>query len=337
MRSKQDSVRDLPSVTVVISTCNRGGTVITAIESILANDYPHFGLLVVDQSDTNATEDAVLRFHGDGRFRYIRSATRGLGAGHNVGISHATTELIAITDDDCVVPPCWLNEMVEAFSIDDRVALVFGNVHPAEYDVTLGYIPIFERDEPFLVKSAGDDLFRGLGIGACFGIKRSAWWAVHGFDAMLGPGAPLGSLEDRDMAIRLLLAGYRVYCTPRFYVIHDGFRTNRQLRGLAFRDWSGFGSSYAKYLKCGHWSLTRYMAGQMWAGQAARMSLSSSYRTGRIRRVTPVVSFWLGFLRGLICPVEPDSLKFKTRPSGAHRRTARLQTLRYRLTKAKLL
>jgi GT2 family glycosyltransferase len=317
-----DRSENQPTVTVVISTRGRGDSVAAAIESVLANDYPQFTMLVVDQS-----EDAIDRFCSDSRFGYLRSAKKGLGAGHNTAISRATTELIAITDDDCVVPVHWLRDMVDAFMVDRRVALVFGNVYPGQYDTTLGYIPCFSRREAYLIRGVGDDLFRGMGIGACMGIRRSAWGAVHGFDTMLGPGAPLGSLEDRDMAIRLLLAGYRVYCTPGFNVVHNGFRANGELRRLAYQDWCGFGSVYAKHLKCGHWSLTRYMAGQMWVGQAIRRSLSHARSTGTIREVTPIGAFWLGALLGLTWPVDRGSFRFKTRPGMIYRLLACRHTL----------
>ncbi len=318
----------LPPVTVVISTRGRGDCVAGAIESVLANDYPHFRLLVVDQNDDDATENAIRRFRSDCRFRYLRGAKKGLGAGHNTAISHATTELIAITDDDCVVPASWLRAMVDAFLVDRRIALVFGNVYPSRYNTTAGYIPEFVRHDAYLMTGVGDNLFRGMGIGACMGIRRSAWVTVRGFDTMLGPGAPLGSLEDRDIAIRLLLAGYGVYCTPRFNVVHHGFRANGALRHLAYQDWRGFGSVYAKHLKCGHLSLTPYLAGQMWVGQAVRPSLSHARRSGTIRRVTPVGAFCLGALQGLIWPVDRDSLRFKSRPGAMYRLLACRQTVR---------
>jgi hypothetical protein len=74
--------------------------------------------------------------------------------------------------------------------------LVFGNVYPVYYDPDTGYIPVFESKKPTLLKAVSGSIIDGLGIGACFGIRRSAWLAAEGFDEMLGPGAPLGSLED---------------------------------------------------------------------------------------------------------------------------------------------
>jgi glycosyltransferase involved in cell wall biosynthesis len=46
---------DQPKVTVVISTRNRGDRILKTIQTILLNDYPHFELRVVDQSDDDLT------------------------------------------------------------------------------------------------------------------------------------------------------------------------------------------------------------------------------------------------------------------------------------------
>lgn len=314
--SDLEGTTGLPPVTVIVATRNRGDSVVMAIKSILGNTYPSFELLVVDQSENDLTEKAVRPYLDDPRFCYLRTATRGLGVSHNLAISRVSTELIAITDDDCEVAPDWIGQLVAIFEQNERLGLVFGNVVPSPcYDLTTGYIPYFQRDEPYMLTSLKSDLFRGLGIGACMALRRSAWEAVHGFDQMLGPGAPLGSLEDRDIALRMLVAGYLVSHTPKASVIHYGFRYNRELRKMAFRDWLGFGSSYAKYLKCGHWEISDYMFKRMWWGQAVGRCLKRLRHERRLRNVTPVVSFWFGFLVGLFTKVDRTSGHFVSRPT----------------------
>lgn len=302
-----------PPVSVLICTRSRGDGIVATIESILGSDYPDFRLLVLDQSDDDLTELASLPFRHDPRFTYLRSKTKGLGTAHNTAIRGLQAELIAITDDDCVVAVDWLSEIVQAFLVDGHIGMVFGRVVACHYDASTGYVPVFERDEPVILTTVREDLFQGFGIGACFAVRRSAWQSVRGFDAMLGPGGLLGSLEDRDMAIRLLLAGCAVYYTPRITVTHYGFRKNRELRGLAFRDWFGFGACYAKYLKCGHWTITRYMIHRMWIGQALGHSLEHLQVERQLGRVTPVLTFWLGFVAGLASAVDHDTNLFTGR------------------------
>jgi len=297
-------------ISVVISTLNRGDQIVPALKSILANDYPAFDIIVVDQNIDNTTAIAVAPLLAGNPIKYIRSSVRGLANGHNLAVSHTKNELIAFTDDDCVVPVNWLSSIYNAFQQDKKIGLVFGNVVAADYDKREGYTPDFVRDTALLMKSAYADLRHGMGIGACFAMRRSAWSKIGGFDTMLGPGSPLGSLEDRDIAIRVLLANHYVYQTPEVSVLHYGFRPNSKLRNQAFQDWFGFGSSYAKYLKCGHWKLSYYMLVQMWLGCAVMVALQVSFKTGRIKRATPVLVFWYGFMRGLFASVDRKTSRF---------------------------
>ncbi len=301
----------LPPVTVLISTRNRGDKVTATIQSILNNDYPEINLIVLDQSDNDLTEKAVLPFLEDSRFRYISSSTRGSGAGRNAAVSFSQTEYLAFTDDDCEVKSNWLHEIIEAFKIDPGIGLVSGNVIATEYDRTLGDIPVFEWNTPTLLKNINDNLSNSLGISACYAIKRSAWQAVRGFDEMLGPGTPFGSTEDRDLAIRLLFAGFYIYHSPKVVVTHFGFRRNDELRSMTFRHWLSRGAIFAKYLKCGHWDITELILGKFWVGQALGGVWYYFKTSGRLGRGTPVVVFWVGFVFGLLWPVDSKTIHFK--------------------------
>jgi GT2 family glycosyltransferase len=297
-------------VSVIVATRNRGNSIIATIKSILQNQYPFFELLIIDQSENDLTQKAIQPFLSDRRIRYFKTNTRGLGISHNLGVNLALNEIIALTDDDCTVSPNWISTIIEAFKINDRIGIVFGKVLSSKYNHKAGYIPVFERNEATLLQNIKSNLFLGLGIGASLALRKSVWLLVKGFDEMLGPGSPLGSLEDRDFAIRVLLAGYFVYYTPKVIVVHYGFRPNKLLPKQAFEDWLGFGANYAKYLKCGHWSITYYMVGQMWLGQAVKKLLFCLITERRIGYVTPVVSFWLGFLVGLFSKLDYTSLRF---------------------------
>lgn len=300
-------------ITAVVCTRNRGDSIIATIKSILNNNYPNFNLLIVDQSTNDETEHALQTFLHNPQICYIRTSTKGLGVSHNLAISQASTELIAITDDDCEVPPNWLYQVVQCFETDARIGMVFGKVCPYNYDTTTGYVPEFQREKISIATDLGCDLFNTFGIGACMAMRRSAWEAAHGFDTALGPGSPLGSLEDRDMAVRIVIAGYYVCYSPDFYVVHYGFRNKKQVRSLAFQDWLGFGSCYAKYLKCGYWDITSYFLREMWLEQAVKRSLYHLFHEGKIRNITPVTIFWFGFVKGLFTKVDAKTFLFRTK------------------------
>ena len=221
---------DLPPITVVISTRNRGERIAETIETILLNDYPDFEVRVIDQSDGDATAAALRRFLNDPRLLYLRTTSRGLSAGRNLGIQGARNELVAITDDDCRIPADWLRELASSFGVDRRIGVVFGSVHPGPHDSGRGFIMSYSRKGSYLARSVLDQ-YRLECLAACMGVRKSVWRALGGFDELLGAGAPFPSAEEMDFAIRTLSAGSYVYESPAFSVLHLGFRTWEQ--GLA--------------------------------------------------------------------------------------------------------
>jgi glycosyltransferase involved in cell wall biosynthesis len=282
------------TISVVISTRNRGGQVARAIETILANDYPNYEVIVVDQSDNTLTEASLQLFHTNRHLRYLKSATQGISTGRNLGIAMASGELIAITDDDCEVPTNWLQELSAAFDVDQRIGIVFGNVLAEAHDRTAGFVPSYERREPSVARSIREK-HRVEGISACMGIRRSAWQILGGFDQMLGTGAPFRSASETDLAIRALLAGHWIYETPRLAVTHRGFRTWQQARPLIRGYLFGIGAMLAKQLKCGHWSVAHVILQLGWRWAVARPVVDLGDRPHRVLRLK---SFVHGFVIG---------------------------------------
>ncbi len=110
-----------PTVSVIIPTFNRDWSLRDAIDSVLAQTYTDFELIVVDDGSTDRTHD-ILEAYGD-RLRRIHQANRGVSAARNSGIGVSTGRLVAFLDSDDI----WLPEKLAvqvAFFEDDRSALI---------------------------------------------------------------------------------------------------------------------------------------------------------------------------------------------------------------------
>jgi glycosyltransferase involved in cell wall biosynthesis len=298
-----------PLITALVCTRNRGDSITATLASILAGTHPHFELIVVDQSVTDETECAVAPFLNDARLRYIRSQTQGVSRARNLGLQEARSEVVVLTDDDCVAPPHWLETMEEAFAAHPNVAVAFCNVDPAPYDRQAGFIPAYQRTGSKLLSNISEKC-AARGIGAGSAVRREAVLSLGGFDEMLGPGADFPACEDGDMAVRALLCGYEVYETDAVALIHAGFRTWEQGRLLARRDWVGIGAAYTKPLKCGYWRFAVVPVYEL-LKFAVWPPISDVLHLHRPRGLGRIGAFFQGFSQGWRLSVDPQTLLFR--------------------------
>ena len=103
-----DKAQDnLPFVSVIVPVYNGAGTIDQTIESLLKQTYPHprYEILVVNNASTDNTKDIVESFllGSGGRVRCVYEEKKGISYARNSGIEQAQGEIIAFTDDDCVV------------------------------------------------------------------------------------------------------------------------------------------------------------------------------------------------------------------------------------------
>jgi Predicted glycosyltransferases len=300
-------------VVAVVCTCDRGERITATLESILANRHPDFSVLVVDQSTENATARALQPYlDADSRLFYTRAPRRGLGCARNVGLMLAGSgaEVVAFTDDDCTVPPHWLETLDRVFAERPRVAVAYCSVLAAPHDPTTGFVPAYERAGSRLVTGLREK-FTARAIGAGIAVRRNAVLSFGGFDEFLGAGAHFPSAEDFDMTVRALLHGWHVFETDVASVVHHGYRAHTQGRDLALRDWVGMGAAAAKPLRAGHWGFLgiasyEFFVKAVWPPVADLLCLRAPRGAARIT----------GFLRGFReawqprWGVDPDTLCF---------------------------
>ena len=120
-----------PMITVVIRTFNRAQLVGRAIESVLAQTFEDFELIVLDDySQDNTTEVVHNYIARDLRIRYIRhEQNMGTGKGFNTANAVARGKYVAYLDDDDIWRIDKLAKQVEKFeSCSNRVGLLAGGV-----------------------------------------------------------------------------------------------------------------------------------------------------------------------------------------------------------------
>src|ERR1035437_46765 len=99
-----------PKVSVIMPVLNGERFIAEAVESVLAQTYSRYELIVIDDGSTDGTPERVASYRGKLELQYVRHAERqGIAASMNDGVRHATGDLIAFLDHD----DAWFPEFLE--------------------------------------------------------------------------------------------------------------------------------------------------------------------------------------------------------------------------------
>jgi glycosyltransferase involved in cell wall biosynthesis len=205
-----------PRVSVIIPCFNRSARLREAIESVLAQTYQDFEVLVIDDGSTDDTRTSLeRRFAGDSRIHYFHKTHAGPGPARNLGLRNASGEFIAFLDSDDLWLPDKLEHQIRQLDEDPEAALSFTDA--------------FERDAsadgPTRFQSHG---FRGAPtlkavVEANFPlctpavvIRRSVLEETGMFDESLA------CAQDWDLWIRVLASHRAAYLERPSLVIRTG-------------------------------------------------------------------------------------------------------------------
>ncbi len=115
----------MPRVTVVTAAYNAAAHIAQTVESVLAQTYPDFDYIVVDDGSSDETVEIVTRYAP--RVMVIRQENAGAGAARNRGVELATGDYVAIVDADDVWAPGKLERQVAAMDQDLTAGLCYTN------------------------------------------------------------------------------------------------------------------------------------------------------------------------------------------------------------------
>lgn len=254
-------------VAVVVCTRDRPELLRDLLPALVGARDAGADVVVVDSaSEGPQTQELV---HAAG-LRLVRCDLPGASRARNAGAAATSGRIIAFTDDDCRPQDGWLAALETAFT-DDVVGFATGRVVPGAGPGRA--MSPMERAEPARWR-VGDDV-DDMGHGACVAFRRTAFDAVHGFDEVLGAGAPLHGSEEKDLFWRLLHAGWEGRFVPEAVVEHFAWRDNRESLRNGYRYGVGIGGRVAKVAR---------IEGVRPGPPVLRKSLQSLRSTGRTIR-----------------------------------------------------
>ena len=104
---------------IIIPTYNRALLIKESIESILAQTYIHFEIIIVDDGSTDATEQIISNFN-DARIKYFKKKHSGVSATRNHGIKISSGDLVCFLDSDDILLRNHFEVLLKYISLHDE-------------------------------------------------------------------------------------------------------------------------------------------------------------------------------------------------------------------------
>ncbi len=296
---RREVLAGAPPITVVICTRERPGALARCLDSLLAQNYPSFEVLVVDNAPaTEATAEVVRSAARRGPVRYLREPKAGLSFARNAAVAAAPGEILAWIDDDEYADVNWLAEVARALADHPEADVVSGVIVPAELETQAqlwfeqfgghskgrGFTPdVFSpatahRQSPLYPLPP-------FGTGANMTFRPGVIERIGGFDTALGAGTPAMGSEDTLAFTQVLVTGGTIVYQPSA-VTHHYHR--RDLEGL-HKQMVGYGAG----LTAAYTSLLMSRPGLLWPllklapGALRDLTSSDSLRVSTLKEDFP--------------------------------------------------
>lgn len=183
-----------PFISVIMPTYNRWKLTVKAIQSVMAQTFTDWELLIIDDGSRDGTYDFVTtETDGDKRVRYHYATNRGLAMARNIGLTMAQGKYFTFLDSDDEYLPEHLSLRAEYLKAHPEVELLHGGVK------IIGPDMVADKHDPSKQIPISECV-----VGGTFVIRCDLAERLHGFRDI-----PYG--DDADFFARAEEAGATIH------------------------------------------------------------------------------------------------------------------------------
>ena len=201
---------------LIVPTLNRVYETERLFQSLVAQNYKDFEVIVVDQNPDDRLVELVDSYRQYFPILHLKELKRGQSRARNIGFSHVHGDIVAFPDDDCLYSEGLLTKIAQFFCNNPERDGIIARVYDLDEDKNA-----FEL--------CGDDQSQEVdyakGYKVC--VSCAMFFRAHIakkilFNELLGPGAgtPWGCGDETDYLFQCLDAGYKFYYNATLIVRH---------------------------------------------------------------------------------------------------------------------
>ncbi|MEN9636181.1 MAG: hypothetical protein RL077_4585 [Verrucomicrobiota bacterium] len=293
-------------VTVAIPTYNRAVFLRQTLTGLASQTFPatQFEILVIDNNSRDDTRAVVASFATQQPApRYLLEKQQGLDYARNRAIAEAHGDLIIFGDDDILIQPDWLEQMIAPFLADPHghIGAVGGEVIPVFPDGLPAWVSEWHAPLAFR-PDTGPLSARHSPMGANLAFRTHVFQSLGVFHTALDRAAGnYFSGGDSEMIRRVRHAGLAVWFAPKAAVKHQMPASRTTLR---YATRHAFDSARSRVIdQAGQNGATRYLATRLFANLAKAIGFAAlailntlTFQTGSAKKALVRASRAGGYL-----------------------------------------
>jgi len=231
-------MEDYPLVSLITLNYNTPAITLEFLDSVAQSNYKNFEVILVDNGSTQKMDKIALENQYPWLNIIVSTENLGFTGGNNLGIEQAKGDYFLIINNDTVLGPNLIHNLLQAFKRDPLIGVVcpkilyFDEPDTIQYAGYTGIHPITSRNKTIGSGQKDKGQFNTPGFtkgahGACMMVSREV---VNTVGAFYEPFFLY--YEEVDWSARILRSGFKIYYEPSVYILHKESSSTGRLSPL---------------------------------------------------------------------------------------------------------